>query len=166
MIALIAAMCSNGVIGNDGNLVCRFRRDMEHFKMLTIGNTVVMGYNTYMSLPSQKPLKGRRNIILSRRLDTSSVPEGFELATSVEDVLEMTKGEHMVFIIGGGKVYSEFMPYAERMFLTYIDKDFDGDTYFPEFGDEWILYKSFEIEDDPDVDFTYYFNYYVRKTDN
>ena len=160
--AIIAAISSNGVIGDKGGLVWHIKKDMECFKHITSGHTVVMGYNTYMSLPCQRPLKNRRNIILTSRLNDA--PDGFEVAHSVDEVIEMTKDDGPVFIIGGGKVYEQFLPLVDFMFITYIDRDFVGDTMFPDFDkDEWELVRSQEIEDDPEVDFTYYFLDYRRK---
>lgn len=161
-ISIIAAIASNGVIGNNGDLVWHIKKDMIHFKEITVGHTVVMGYNTYMSLKNKKPLPNRTNIILSRRL--TEAPEGFKVAHNVDDVLEMTKDEPIVFIIGGGQVYKQFLPIADSMYITYIDKDFVGDTMFPDYDyDMWELIGSQEIEDDPEVDFTYYFLQYRRK---
>jgi dihydrofolate reductase len=161
-ISIIVAMSSNGVIGDKGGLLWHIKKDMESFKQITMGHTVVMGYNTYMSLPKQKPLKGRRNIILSSRL--KDAPEGFEVAHHIEEVLDMIKNDDQTFVIGGGKVYEQFMDLASFMFVTYVDKEFYGDTVFPEFDrDEWELVRSQEIDDDPAVDFTYYFLDFRRK---
>lgn len=153
---IVAAMSSNGVIGNGGNLIWHIKNDMEMFKEITMGHTVVMGYNTYLTLPGKKPLSGRRNIILSSRL--VEPPHGFEIASSIDDVIDMTKDDGIVFIIGGGKVYEQFLPIVDYMFITYIDCEFNGDTRFPEYNiDDWEVVKSIEIPDDPTVDFVYYF---------
>lgn len=163
MIAIVTALCSNGVIGNNGDLVCRIKNDMKRFKNITMGHTVVMGYNTYVSLPNQKPLEGRRNIILSTRLKKEYPPEGFEVANDVDEVLRMTLSDDFVFIIGGAKVYAAFMSFVERMFVTYIDCDFEGDAHFPDIlSDEWEMVRAIEIEDDPTVAFTYHFLEYRR----
>lgn len=120
-----------------------------------------MGYKTYLSLPNQKALPNRRNIILSSHLDEA--PEGFEIADSIKKALEMVKDEDEVFIMGGGMVYEQFLPLANRLYLTRIGKSFEADTYFPYINfDEWDLVDLEVIDDDPQVDYSYRFEVWER----
>ena len=120
-----------------------------------------MGYKTYLSLPNHKALPNRRNIILSSRLETA--PEGFELAGSINTALDMVKDEEEVFIMGGGMVYEQFLPMADRLYLTRIGKSFEADTYFPYVNfDEWELVDLEVIDDDPQVDYSYRFEVWER----
>ena len=121
-----------------------------------------MGYKTYMSLPNQKPLPKRRNIIISSRL--TEAPEGFEVANSVSNAMKMVLNEEEVFIIGGGMIYEQFLPMADKLYLTRIDKDFNADTFFPIINfNDWELVDLQVIYDDPQIDCSYRFETWERK---
>ena len=124
MIALIAAMGRNRVIGKDGKMPWHLPADLRHFRRLTKGHTVVMGRKTYESIGGA--LSGRTNWVLTR--DPAYEAPGCEVLHSLEPVL---REERPVFVIGGAELYREFLPYADTMHLTMIDADFEGDTYFP-----------------------------------
>lgn len=161
-ISIIVAMASNRAIGRNGDLIWHNPRDLKQFKKITSGHSVIMGYKTYLSLPGQRALPNRRNIILSSRLETA--PDGFEIADSVNKALELIKGEDEVFIIGGGMVYEQFLPKANKLYLTRLDKEFEADTFFPYINfDEWNLADLEVIDDDPQVDYTYRFEVWERK---
>ncbi len=160
-ISIIVAMAENRAIGKNGDLIWHNSRDLKQFKKITSGHTVIMGYKTYLSLPNQKALPNRRNIILSSRLENA--PKGFEIADSVKKALEMVKDEEEVFIMGGGMVYEQFLPLADRLYLTRIGKSFEADTYFPYINfDEWDLVDLEVIDDDPQVDYSYRFEVWER----
>ena len=136
MISIISALANNRTIGKKNDLPWHLPADLKHFKETTTGKTIVMGLNTFRSIGS-KPLPNRKNIVLSGDM-TVQVPEGVILVSSLERVLEMTKDEKEVMICGGAMVYQQFLPLADRMYLTYIDHDFDGDIFFPEFNmNDW-----------------------------
>lgn len=161
-ISIIVAMAENRAIGKDGDLIWHNSRDLKHFKKITSGHTVIMGYKTYLSLPNQKALPNRRNIILTTRLENA--PEGFEITDSIQKALEMVKDEEEVFIMGGGMVYEQFLPLADRLYLTRIGKCFEADTYFPYINfEEWDLADLEVIDDDPSVDYSYRFELWERK---
>jgi len=161
-ISIIVAMAANRAIGKNGDLIWHNSRDLKQFKKITSGHTVIMGYKTYLSLPGRKALPNRRNIILSTRLD--EVPEGFEVVSSIEKALELVKGDEEVFIMGGGMVYDQFLPFADRLYLTRLDKEFEADTFFPYINfDEWELVDLEVIDDDPQVDYSYRFEIWERK---
>ena len=163
-ISIIVAMAENRAIGRNGDLIWHNSRDLRQFKKITSGHTVIMGYKTYLSLPNQKALPNRRNIILTTRLDEA--PQGFEIADSIKKTLEMVKDEEEVFVIGGGMVYEQFLPFADRLYLTRLNKEFEADTFFPYVNfDEWDLVDLEVVDDDPQVDYSYRFEIWERIQD-
>lgn len=137
-IVLIYARAGNGAIGNDGDLPWRLPADLKRFKALTMGRPMIMGRKTFESLPGLLP--GRRHIVLSRR-DGFAV-DGVEMAGSVKEALALAAEDNdsgEVAIIGGAAIYDVFMPLAHRIELTQIHADYEGDTFMPEPGREWVL---------------------------
>lgn len=135
-IALIAAVAERGVIGRANKLLWRIPEDMKYFRAVTKGHPVVMGRSTYESIG--RPLPGRRNVVLSRNADYA--PDGVEVVGSVEEALSLVAGAERAFVIGGGVVYREFLPYADAMYLTEIAHTWEGDATFPEWEpNEWRL---------------------------
>ena len=132
MIKIIAAMSKNRVIGNSNSLIWSLPTDLKRFKQLTTGHTVIMGRKTYESIG--KPLPNRRNIIITR--DENYQVSGCEIANSLEEALLLCRED--AFIIGGGEIYKQSLPIADKIYLTLIHEDFQGDTSFPEIGDEWV----------------------------
>lgn len=142
MINIIVAISKNRVIGNDNKLIWSLPSDLKRFKQITTGNTVVMGRKTYESIG--KPLPNRRNIIITRNSDYKV--EGCEVVNSLEEALMLCNNE--CFIIGGGEIYKQSLPLADKLYLTVINEDFDGDTYFPEIGDDWVKVSREDHEPD------------------
>ena len=134
-LSLIAAVAKNRAIGKDGQLLWHLPDDMRYFRETTRGKPVIMGRKTWESLPAKfRPLPGRQNSVVSRNPDFSA--PGASLFSSVEDALNALSAldtASEVFVIGGAALYSEMLPHAERLYLTEIDADFDGDVFFPEF---------------------------------
>ena len=161
-INIIVAIAENRAIGKDNQLLWHLSNDLKHFKEVTSGKCVIMGHNTYLSLPGQRPLPKRRNVIISDRLDEA--PEGFEMVTSIPDALELVKDEEEVFIMGGGMIYAQFLPMADRLYLTRVEKRFEADTFFPYINfDEWELIDLNVIDDDEQAGFTYRYEIWERK---
>ena len=161
-ISIVVAMAKNRALGKNGQLLWHISNDLKHFKSVTTGKCVIMGHNTYVSLPGQKALPNRRNIIISDRLDNA--PEGFELATSIPKALKMVEKEEEIFIMGGGMIYEQFLSMADTLHLTRVEKDFEADTYFPIINfEEWELNALEVIDDDPQVDYSYRFETWDRK---
>lgn len=137
-IVIIAAMTEDRVIGKEGDIPWYYPKDLEHFKDKTMGFPVIMGKVTYESIVERlgKPLPGRKNIVLS--FEPFDVPEEVENVHSIEEALEKAEeiGKEKTFITGGGSVYDQFLDRADRMVLTFVDKEVDGDTYFPEWNDD------------------------------
>lgn len=128
-ISLILSVGKNNEIGRKNELIWHFHADMRFFRETTTGNTVIMGRKTFESLP--KVLPNRRNIVIST--DKSLKIEGAEVVHSMEEALEAAENDD-VFIIGGGKIYAQFLPVADKIYLTEIDAECpDADTFFPEF---------------------------------
>jgi dihydrofolate reductase len=134
MISLIAAMARNRVIGRDGALPWRLPEDLRHFRALTIGKPVIMGRKTCESLG--RPLSERRNLVITRQQDYEA-PAGFTVHASLEEALSDCADAPEIMVIGGAEVYAQALTQADRIYLTVIDHDFDGDAMFPVFGDEW-----------------------------
>lgn len=133
MISFLLALDRNNLIGKDNSLPWHLPADLKYFKETTMGKTIVMGRKTYESIG--KPLPGRKNIVLTRDLNYKA--EGCSVVHSPEDVL---KGEQLgdeIFVIGGDAVFKAFEPYVSRLYLTKIDYEFDGDTYFTMDYTDW-----------------------------
>ncbi|MCL2656635.1 MAG: dihydrofolate reductase [Betaproteobacteria bacterium] len=126
-LCLIAAVARNGIIGSDNSLPWRLREDMRHFKALTLGCPVVMGRKTWDSLG--RPLPGRRNLVISRQ--TVLAPDGAEVFPSLESALAACSDVARVFVIGGGQIYAQALPLADRVYLSEVAAEVPGDTHFP-----------------------------------
>jgi dihydrofolate reductase len=134
-VGLVWAQARGGVIGADGRLPWHLPEDLRLFRELTTGSTVVMGRRTWESLPERfRPLPGRRNVVLTT--DRSWAADGAERVDGVEDVLARTDDGDL-WVIGGGRVYAAFLPHADRVVVTDVDTDVEGDTWAPPLGVEW-----------------------------
>lgn len=144
MMTIIAAVAADGAIGRKGDLLWHISEDLKHFKSLTMGKPVVMGRNTWESLP-KKPLPGRLNIVVTSTKGYDA--PGAEIAGSLEEAMQMAEKEGDYFVIGGGRLYAAAMQYADSLELTEIDSVAeDADTWFPEIEkDEWEIAKSEEV---------------------
>jgi dihydrofolate reductase len=133
-VALIAAVAANRVIGAGNRLPWRLDDDMKHFRALTLGHAVIMGRKTWESLP--RALPERQNIVVTRQRGYAAA--GAEIASSFAGALARVRLAEPVFCIGGGELYLAALPYATRLHLTEIARDFDGDAEFPPFaGGDW-----------------------------
>lgn len=131
LISLIAAMANNRVIGKDNQMPWHLPADLGHFKAITLGKPIIMGRKTYESIG--RPLPGRKNIVISR--DTSYRLEGCETASSLEEAMRLVSEVEEIMIIGGGYLYEQTLPHADKLYLTFIDLDVEGDTQFPKYED-------------------------------
>ncbi len=132
-ISIVVAIAANNAIGKDNQLLWRLPNDLKHFKEITSGHTIIMGRKTYDSVG--KPLPNRRNIIITRQNITI---EGCEVVNSLDAALALCADEPEVFIVGGAEIYKQAMHVTDRINLTIVHQNFDGDTYFPEIKkDEW-----------------------------
>jgi len=149
-ITIIAALTKDRVIGKDNNLPWHISEDLQNFKKLTSGNTVVMGRKTYESIG--KPLPNRKNIVVSRSV--SSI-EGVDVCSSLEDAIEKAKSYGKeIFIIGGASIYEMAIPLADKMYLSYVKVNYKGDTYFPKFDkDVWDVVSERTYNEGKDEEF-------------
>jgi dihydrofolate reductase len=136
MISMIAAVAENRVIGNKNTIPWHLPADFKYFKDTTLGKTIVMGLNTFNSIGG-KPLPGRKHVILNMDINYVA-PENCVVAHSIEEAVEIIKDEPDPFICGGASVYKQFLPLAQKLYLTYVHATPEGDTYFPEINlAEW-----------------------------
>ena len=137
-ISLIAAMGRNRVIGNENKLIWNVPEDMKRFRELTKGKPIIMGRKTFESIG--KPLPNRINIIITRDLEFKAT--GCVVVHSPKEALSSAKDANETMIIGGAKVYEQFLPMADKIYLTVIDEDFQGDAHFPHFSkNDWMEVK-------------------------
>ena len=132
-ICIIAAMSENRVIGKDGKVPWRIPEDMKHFRELTTPHPIIMGRKTFESIG--RPLPGRTNIVITR--DESLYVNGCVVVHSLDAAIETAQliDKERVFVMGGGQVYDQAIVIANRLFLTVLDSDFEGDTYFPDYSE-------------------------------
>lgn len=141
-ISIIVAVAQNFAIGKNNDLLFHLPNDLKRFKQITTGHPVIMGRNTFLSLP-KGALPNRRNIVI-----TDNSEEKFdrcEMVFSIEEAVEAVKNESEAFIIGGGMIYQAFFPVAGKLYLTLVHQDFDADIYFPEI--DYSQWEELERED-------------------
>lgn len=149
MISIIVAIAKNRVIGKDNKLLWHLPDDLKRFKELTKDHIVIMGQNTFESLP-KKPLPNRVNIVITD--DYNYNPDyDILIAHSITESLAIARNQNIdkeLFIIGGASIYRQFLPLADKLYITQIDKDFEGDVYFPELDNSWKLIDEIEKKGD------------------
>ena len=159
IISMIAAMAKNNVIGIKNGLPWDLPADMKHFRETTSGKTVIMGARTFESIG--KALPKRRNIVIT--LDKNQIAEGAEIVFSLDEAIESCKNEGEVMIIGGASIYRQFLPKAQRVYLTVIDGEFEGDAFFPEMDmNEWKIVNEEKHEADEKNSHPYAFKVFER----
>ncbi|MEO1100743.1 MAG: dihydrofolate reductase [Pseudomonadota bacterium] len=158
-LCLIVARARNGVIGANGGLPWRLSGDLVFFKKTTLGKPIIMGRNTWESLPRQ-PLPGRDNIVLTKdwayAANGARVYSSFPSAIAAAKAIAARAGQDEVFIIGGGAVYDRALPIADRIYLTEVDVDPEGDTYFPALDEKsWVEsgVSEFQADEKNEYDF-------------
>jgi len=160
-ISVIVAIAENNAIGKDNKLLWHLSEDLKRFKRITSGHTVIMGRNTYLSLP-KGALPNRRNIVISDIANETFT--GCEMANSIEEVIKMTASDGECFIIGGGMIYRQFLPLASRLYLTRVMHSFEADTYFPDIDlSQWEASEVESVEADEKNEFPHTFTLYQRK---
>jgi dihydrofolate reductase len=153
MISIIVAIAENMAIGKNNDLLWHIPADLKRFKLITSGHPVIMGKRTWESLP-RRPLPNRRNIVIT------DIPgeqiEGCEMAYSIDEAITKCDPDEENFIIGGASVYRQFLPHANRLYLTLVQKEFDADVFFPEIDfSQWKLISKEEFPADELNDFRY-----------
>lgn len=141
MISLIVAHDPNRVIGQDNEMPWHIPGDLAYFKEKTMGKAIVMGRKTFESIG--RVLPGRKNIIITR--NSSYKAEGADVVTNLPDAVALAKNYHdEVMIIGGEQIFRAILPKADRLYVTFIEQSFEGDTFFPPYGKEWVLVDTSE----------------------
>lgn len=160
-ISIIVAVAEENAIGKDNDLLCYISEDLKRFKRLTTGNVVVMGKKTYESLP-KRPLPNRTNIVITDNAGDNF--DGCITVYSIGEAIDKCSDDRENFIIGGGSIYRQFMPYANKLYITHIHKRFDADTFFPEIkGEEWKAVSTETYPPDENNDFSYSYVTYIRR---
>ncbi|MGJ1323818.1 dihydrofolate reductase [Sphingobacterium faecium] len=159
-ITLIVAATENNVIGKGNKMPWYLPNDLKYFKKNTLEHSVVMGRKTFESLG--KPLPDRRNIILTR--DMTAKSDEVDIANSFQEVLNYCRDEREIFIIGGGEIFKQTLPFADKVLLTRLHTTIEGDAYFPDLpAQEWELESEEKHVKDEKHAFDYSFQVYVRK---
>ncbi len=159
-ISIIAAVASNFAIGKNNQLLWHIPEDMKRVKKLTTNNVIIMGKNTYFSLPT-RPLPGRTNMVISDDLNDRF--EGCVMAYSFDDALAKMSEDKENFIFGGASVYHQFFPLATRLYMTLVHREFDADAFFPAIDHkDWIEIERTEFPFDEKLGFSYTFINYIR----
>jgi dihydrofolate reductase len=161
-LSIIAAVADDRVIGRDNDLPWHLPADLKRFKSLTMGHHILMGRKTFQAIGRSLP--GRVMVVISRR--GLEVPEGVQVARSLEEAVETARqaGEEEAFVVGGGEIYRQSLPHAQRMYLTRVHARFAGDTRFPEFDEfEWRLESKEDREPDDQNAYSYSFLVYERR---
>lgn len=156
-ISIIVAIAQNNAIGKDNQLLWHIPADLKRFKQLTTGHTIVMGKRTFYSLPI-RPLPNRHSIVITDIAGEEI--EGCTMAYSIEDAVEKMDSKKENFIIGGGSVYNQFLPLANQLYLTIVQKDFEADTFLEIDLSGW---ETIEREDHPEEELPYYYINLKRK---
>ncbi len=160
-INLIAALAENRVIGRNGRLPWHLPQDLRRFQTLTRDHTVVMGRRTWDSI-GQQPLKNRRNLVLSR--NPGIVAPGCEVVPDLDTALAKAEGEDEVFILGGADVYRKALPRADRLYLTVVHAEVQGDVLFPDFDlADWQLIEEIPFLADSKHTYAFTFRTYDRR---
>lgn len=162
MLSIIVAIAENYAIGKQGSLLCHLPADLQHFKQITSAHTVIMGERTYLSLPKH-PLPNRKNIVIS---DNPSFTDAQAIVVrSIPEALQHVPADEEAFVIGGGMVYRQFMPIADKLYITHIHHTWqDADTFFPIIDPEvWQQTAAEEHEADDKNPYKLTYAEYIRK---
>ena len=143
-ISIIVAIAENRAIGKDNKLLWHLSDDLKRFKKLTTGHALIMGRNTFLSLPNGA-LPNRRHIVISDKPGESF--DRCEMAGSIEEAVQLAGSDEECFVIGGGMVYKQFLPIVGKLYLTRVHASFDADTFFPEIDfSQWKVVLAEEVE--------------------
>ncbi len=161
-ISIIVAIAKNKVIGKNNDLIWRLPADLKYFKSTTTGHNIIMGRNTFESIGGGRPLPNRITTIITRNHNYQA-PQGCLIANSLEQALLNIENENEVFICGGAQIYELALPIASKLYITYVNETFEGDTCFPEFDlSQWKLESKQEFAADEKNVYNYAFAVYTR----
>lgn len=161
-LSLLAALSTNNVIGRNNDVPWHLSTDLKFLKSKTMGHHVIMGRKTYESVG--RPLPGRTNVVITRQ--EGYAPEGVTVVHSLEDAIHLAEGsgDDEVFVLGGAEIYAQAMHRADRMYLTRVHAEVEGDTWFPDFDDvsEWHLVDAEHFDADEKNEYPFSFLRYER----
>lgn len=162
MLSIIVAKAKNNTIGKDNKLLWHISDDLKRFKEITTDHNIIMGRKTFESLGGVLP--NRKHIIFSQNPDFKVNNENVEIVHSMLQIQQYIEDENENFVIGGAMIYNLLMPYVTKMYVTEIEKDFEGDTFFPKINDEiWEEISREEGPEDSENNFKYEYAIYERK---
>lgn len=161
MLSIIVAIARNNVIGKDNKLIWHLPEDLKRFKEITTGKTIIMGKNTFISLG--RVLPNRKHIVLTKDKEYKIDNKQVEIAHGIEDIKKYIEDSEEHFVIGGATIYKLLMNYANKMYVTKINQEFNGDTYFPEIGEEWKKVETIKGIKDEKNPYDYEYITYIRK---
>ena len=162
MLSIIVAKSRNNIIGKNNELIWHLPADLKRFKELTTGHNIIMGRKTFESLG--RVLPNRKHIIFSQNPDFKVADENVEVVHSLLQIQELIEGPEESFVIGGAMLYNFLMPYVKKMYITQIDKEFEGDTFFPKINEEeWKIVEREKGVKDEKNNLDYEFITYERK---
>nr|MBC7611987.1 dihydrofolate reductase [Pseudopedobacter sp.] len=158
-LSIIVATDEENGIGKENQLMWHLPKDLKFFKTTTSGHPIIMGRKTYDSVG--RPLPNRRNIIITRQKDLKI--DGVEIFNDLENAVKACSNEHEVFIVGGGEIYRQALPFTDKIYLTKVHHTFDADAFFPEFNhSEWELISKEDHVQDEKHAFSFSFLTFVR----
>jgi dihydrofolate reductase len=161
MISIIVAVSDDWGIGKDNELLWHISEDLKRFKHLTTGKSVIMGRKTWYSLP-RRPLPGRKNIVLTDI--PNEIVDGSETVYSIEEALNKCSRDEEAFVIGGGSIYRQFMPVADRLYITHVHRKAPADVYFPEIDLKiWEVVENEEFPGNREGGIPYTYTIYEKK---
>lgn len=160
MLILIAAAAENNALGKDNKMLWHLPDDFKHFKSLTSHHYIIMGRKTFETFPA--PLPNRKHIIITRQVDYDA-PEGCVVVHSLEQALKLTSGQDEVYVIGGGEIYDQALPFADKIELTRVHHAFEADAFFPDFKhEEWKLLSELKHDEDEKHQYSFTFQTFIR----
>ena len=134
MLSIIVAIAKNNVIGKNNELLWNIPEDMKHFKETTTGHTVIMGKRTFESIG--RPLPNRKNIVIAQKDEIFDDPNGIEIVNSLEELEKYEQSEEECFVIGGAMIYKQLMPKCKKMYITLVEREYEGDVSFPQIDEK------------------------------
>lgn len=162
MLSIIVAKAKNNIIGKNNELVWKLPNDLKRFKEITSGHAIIMGRKTFQSLG--RVLPNRKHIVFSQNPDFKVEDENVEVVSSMLEIQEYIENSEENFVIGGAMIYNLLMPYVQKMYVTEIDKEFEGDSFFPKINQD--IWKEVSREEGPkseEIEFDYDYVIYEKK---
>lgn len=157
--AFVVAMDENGLIGKDNDLPWRLSADLQYFRRITMGKPILMGRKTHASIG--RPLPGRHNIVVSSMADYQA--EGCDVVRSIEEALKLASSAEEIMVIGGSSLFEQMFESADRLYLTRVHAELEGDTWFPQWDqNQWKLISRESFPADEKNDYAYSFEIYDR----